>query len=165
MAKATPSPIATPTGGSPNEHNRPESRVPSGQVSFVNDPAGLVLRAKPQRKKTPSEAQSLQRLYYSDCDCLWKNRDELQASQWEKYIEEKGLKTELHLDSYRLFMRACLNWDFVIYFTEYFWSVWVLDSITSTPDGYRVCVHMGSLSDETAPEFALDPFSPVNRII
>lgn len=165
MSKGLPKPCLVTATGPFGGHDRPEGKDAAIQAVIANGPDWLTIRTRPRRKASVTSAQKLQRLNYSDCDCLWKYRDQLQASQWEKYISEKNLKKIHNLDSYRLFMKGCLDWDFVDYFTHYLWAVWKLDAITKTPTGYRVQVHMASLLDEAAPELRLEPYSPVNRIL
>lgn len=165
MAKGTINPVLWTVEGPAGAHTTPGAKVAGISLSFGSGWSFVTLRSRKPRKNEPSDAQKQQRTNYSDCDCLWKFRDRQQALAWTAYVKDSGLKKRLGLDEYRIFMKSCLDWDFVDYFEKYLFARWELVSVAEADGVLTICLRVGSSLDDTLTEQELSPFAYGARLI
>lgn len=165
MAKATISGIITTVEGPAGSHVRPDAKTMGVQLSFSTGTGGAILTARKPRKNNPSSAQSLQRLAYSDCDCLWKLRDPQQVQAWTDYVTRAQRVQREGLDPYRLFMSDCLKFDLREYLERHLFAVWRLVNLARLPTAHRITIRMGSILDNIEPPATWEPWLPGARLI
>jgi hypothetical protein len=165
MAKGTLGPALVNVSGPFGAQTRPEAKRNAQKVSIAEGNQCAVIKSRSNSKKPPSAAQKKQREKYSDCDCLWKNRDTAQKAQWEAYIGVGGLTAKPVTDSYRVFMSHCLKWDLVEYFRDYLFAEWEVLDVQFTPNYVLVIFNLGSTLDDPPDANEFDPELLLNRII
>lgn len=165
MAKGKPAEALWSSEGTFGAHTRPEGKESAISASVIPADAWVVIKRRPKRHPTPTPAQINQRAAYSECDCLWKNREPEQVEAWNRYIGLTRNKKTKVKDAYRLHMSHCLRWNFLEFFEEYLYSLWIVDSVVDSQTLTSIVVHMGSRFDGPVPLPTWEPETLLQRFI